>query len=147
MGYCEPAIDWDPAQREFEQEVLVLVNARRAEGANCGSEGSFAATGPLTMNGPLRCAARIHSLDMFERGFFNHTNPDNLDPFDRMELAGYDYSYAGENIAQGYRSAADVMTGWMNSDGHCRNIMSPNFTEIGVGMYEGFNWTQTFGRP
>ena len=70
-------------------------------------------------------------------------------PFDRMEMAGYSYSWAGENIAAGSPDAAGTMDQWMGSDGHCSNIMSPNFTEIGVGYYPGGQWghlwTQAFG--
>lgn len=146
-AYCDDTVSWDPAYRDLEAEVLSIVNQRRSEGANCGGQGSFGATGPLAMNGALRCAARVHSKDMADRSFFSHTNPDNESPFDRMERAGYVFSAAGENIAQGYPTPQAVMDGWMGSDGHCSNIMNPNFTEIGVGYYDGAYWTQTFGRP
>ncbi len=53
----------------------------------------------------------------------------------------------GENIASGQESADEVVDGWMASPGHCANIMDPNFTEIGVGYYDGDIWTQVFGRP
>ena len=146
-AYCDPVRDWDPAAVEFEQEVLVLVNARRAVGADCGSEGSFPATSPLVMNGALRCAARAHSKDMADRDFFDHTNPDGELPWDRMDKAGYAWRAAGENIAWGSPTPASVMDGWMNSDGHCANIMAAGFTEIGVGYYTGNYWTQVFGTP
>jgi uncharacterized protein YkwD len=146
-AYCDPAASWDPTYADLEEQVLALVNQRRAEGADCGGAGTFAAAGALTMNGALRCAARVHSKDMADRGFFSHKNPDGDDPFDRMAKAGYTFSYAGENIAQGYPTPEAVMAGWMSSDGHCSNIMSPNYTEIGVGYYDGAYWTQTFGRP
>lgn len=147
VAYCDDAAGWDPAYADLEDQVLDLVNQRRSEGADCGSQGSFAATSALTMNGALRCAARVHSKDMSDRNFFDHTNPDQEDPFDRMDRAGYVYSFAGENIAVGYPTADAVMDGWMGSDGHCSNIMNPNYTEIGVGYYDGAHWTQTFGRP
>ncbi len=145
IAYCNGVATWDSAYADFEQEIVVLVNQERSSGANCGSAGSFPATGALTMNGALRCAARVHSKDMFDRSFFDHENPDGELPWDRMTRAGYTWRAAGENIAQGYPTAADVMSGWMSSDGHCSNIMSPDFDEIGVGLYDGATWTQNFG--
>jgi uncharacterized protein YkwD len=149
IAYCEDVAVWDPAWVQLELDILDLVNQRRAEGANCGSEGSFGAAPPLTMHPALRCAARKHSKDMHERSFFDHTNPSGESPWDRMGQAGYTYSSAGENIAGGSPDAAGTMQQWMGSDGHCANIMSPNFEEIGVGYYPGGEWgtlwTQAFG--
>lgn len=150
-AYCAEVAAWEPAWRELEEDILVLVNEVRAQGANCGSEGSFGPTGPLAMNPALRCAARKHSKDMNDRSFFDHTNPSGESPWDRMGQAGYSYSSAGENIAGGSPDAAGTMNQWMTSDGHCANIMSPNFEEIGVGYYPGGQWgtlwTQAFGSP
>jgi uncharacterized protein YkwD len=150
VPYCEPAKTWDPAWKQLEEDVLALVNQRRAEGANCGAQGNFGPAGPLTMDPALRCAARMHSKDMNDRAFFDHTNPDGEPPWDRMGKAGYgNYSNAGENIAGGSADAAGTMDQWMNSDGHCANIMNPDFEHIGVGYYPGGQWghlwTQVFG--
>ncbi len=148
-AYCQEVAAWDPAWAQLELDILDLVNQRRAEGANCGSEGSFGAAGPLTMHPALRCAARKHSKDMNDRSFFDHTNPSGESPWDRMGEAGYTYSAAGENIAGGSPDAAGTMQQWMESDGHCANIMNPDFEEIGVGYYPGGQWgtlwTQAFG--
>ena len=145
--WCDPTDDWDPASAAFEEEVLSLVNQARAQGADCGSAGSFGAAPPLGMQSQLRCAARMHSLDMEVRGFFNHSNPDGDGPAQRAEFAGYSWSAIGENIAQGYPTPQAVMDGWMGSDGHCSNIMGSQYSHIGVGHYEGNQWTQVFGSP
>lgn len=146
VAYCEPAQDWPENRLELEGQVLELVNSVRGEGANCGSEGNFESTDPLTMEPALTCAARIHSKDMAERGYFSHDTPDGVSPWERMEQAGYPSNGArGENIAAGSSSADGVMALWMSSDGHCSNIMNPNFTQIGIGYYDGNLWTQTFG--
>jgi uncharacterized protein YkwD len=154
--YCHPVKDgpgWPPALRAWEEEVVRLVNEARAAGADCDSQGVFAPTGPLTMNASLRCAARKHSKDMNDRNFFDHVNPDGEDPFDRIAMAGYgDYSQQGENIAGGADSPKATVDGWLESDGHCGNLMSPNYTEIGIGAYEGlgdytYYWTQTLASP
>jgi uncharacterized protein YkwD len=144
--------EWSEPARAFETEVVERVNQERAQGATCGNQ-SFSATGPLAMEARLRCAARVHSLDMSVRGFFDHTNPDGESPFARMERAGYQYQAAGENIAAGQTTPQEVVDGWMLSSGHCMNIMSPDFSQIGVGYVFDADgqlphyWTQTFGTP
>lgn len=149
-GYCGGVGNWDPAWAQLELDVLALVNQVRAQGVDCHSKGVFAATGPLKMDPSLRCAARKHSADMAARDFFDHTNPDGELPWDRMGKAGYGgYSNAGENIAAGSPDAQGTMDQWLGSDGHCANIMSPNFQDIGVGYSPGGQyghlWTQVFG--
>jgi uncharacterized protein YkwD len=149
--YCDQVADWDPDLEAWEFEVLEITNQRRSEGANCGSGGSFGPAGPLSMQTQLRCAARAHSLDMVERNFFDHTNPDGEGPQVRIDAAGYQWTAWGENIAGGYPDPEAVVAGWMSSDGHCSNIMSPDFEELGVGAYTDEAgtpvWTQVFGRP
>lgn len=145
-GYCAAVDDWDAASAQFEQEVLDLLNERRAAAADCGIYGSFPPAAPLVMNGALRCAARNHSLDMATRGFFNHVNPDGDNPGARIAASGYSPSGWGENIAAGYPTPEAVVEGWMNSDGHCSNMMSDDFTEVGVG-HNGLYWTLVFAKP
>jgi subtilisin family serine protease len=128
-----------PGLSSDEAAVLQLVNTRRAD-AGCA---------PLTANATLTSVARTHSGDMAARGFFSHTNPDGLDPFERMRAAGYNGRAMGENIAAGYTTAAAVMNAWMNSSGHRANILNCAFQEIGVGEATGgaygTYWTQDFG--
>lgn len=146
-AWCEPTFGWAAESKEFEEEVLVIVNERRSEGANCGGEGDFAPASPLTMSPQLRCAARMHSRDMKRRDFFSHTNEDGEGPQPRIEASGYDWWTWGENIARGQGSPESVMQSWMDSDGHCSNIMNADFSEMGVGYYDGAHWTQVFGAP
>lgn len=135
---------------QLELDVLAIVNQVRSQGADCGSKGAFGPAGPLTMDPALRCAARKHSADMAARNFFDHINPDGESPWDRMGKAGYGgYSNAGENIAAGSPDAQGTMNQWMESDGHCANIMNPSFEHIGIGYSTGGQyghlWTQVFG--
>lgn len=156
-AHCEDVSDWDPIWAQFEEEVLLLTNEARALGATCGNQGKFQAAEPLAVNAELRCAARLHSQDMGERGYFDHDTPEGVSPFDRMNEAGYVGRLMGENIAKGQQSPAEVVDGWMNSPGHCSNIMNGRFTEIGIGYWQGesdnqwFNgnrlWTQNLGAP
>jgi uncharacterized protein YkwD len=103
------------------------------------------------MHPALRCAARKHSKDMVDRGFFDHTNPDGEGPGDRFQRAGYSGSKGSENIAMGSHGPSHTVDQWLASDGHCANMMNPGFSEIGVGFYpqsqvQGL-WTQAFGAP
>jgi uncharacterized protein YkwD len=153
--HCAGVAEWDPEWVQFEDEVLLLVNEFRSQPADCGAEGQFDAAPPLVMDPVLRCSARLHSLDMFERDYFSHDNLDGLDPFDRMQEAGFEGQRMGENIAQGQQTPEEVMIAWMESDGHCSNIMLPQYTLIGIGFDPGAQqrggkanyWTQNFGTP
>lgn len=148
-SFCDPVSDWDASWSTLESQILDIVNARRSEGADCHSMGTFGPAQPLTMNPSLRCAARVHSKQMVDMAFFDHVTPWGEEPWDRMEAAGYSYTYAGENIAAGNPTADATMQQWMESDGHCSNIMSADFTELGVGYFAGGSyghmWTQAFG--
>lgn len=147
LAYCDPVADWTDAAKAQEAEVLAIVNQHRAAGATCGGE-ARPPVPALTADAALRCAARVHSLDMVTRGYFDHTNLDGESPWDRMDHAGYGWSAAGENIAAGNTTAAATMDQWMNSPGHCANIMSADFVHLGVGYDEsGAMWTQVFGAP
>lgn len=151
---CEEVESWDPAWAAFEDEVLRLTNQARARGHDCRSGGRFGPAEPLTMEPRLRCAARMHSAYMAETGDFGHVESRNgTDPFDRIELTGYRFSRAGENVAAGQRTPSEVVSGWLASDGHCANIMEPGYMHLGVGYAEGDGsafgtyWTQVFARP
>lgn len=145
-SYCGAQASWSSEWAAAEEEVLAIVNARRAEGATCGGE-AFAPTGPMGHNAQLRCAARLHSADMSQREFFSHTNLDDESFVDRINQTDYEGGPAGENIALGYPTPEAVMDGWMTSPGHCRNIMHPDSNEIGIGYYGDTNhWTQVMGR-
>ncbi|MGW3032024.1 sigma-70 family RNA polymerase sigma factor [Streptomyces sp. NPDC001178] len=119
-------------------QVVALVNKERAAGG-CGA---------LTEDPQLEKAAQGHSDDMAARDFFDHTNPDGLDPGTRITAAGYKWSTYGENIAQGQQTPEAVMESWMNSPGHRANILNCSFKDIGVGVHDGSGgpwWTQDFG--
>jgi uncharacterized protein YkwD len=147
--HCAPVQDWEPAWVAFEEEVLVLLNALRENTIDCGTTGVFPPAPSLAMEPHLRCAARLHSLDMHTRNFFDHVNPDGRTPSERVTQAGYSWSTTGENIAGGQSSPQVVMDGWTSSDGHCSNMMNASFEDIGIGYYPGgpygTSWTQNFG--
>lgn len=120
-------------QSAFASQVVNLVNQERAK----------AGLKPLASDSALTAMALDKAKDMYNNGYFDHTSPTYGSPFDMMRSYGIRYSYAGENIAKGQRSPQEVMNAWMNSDGHRKNILSPNFTKIGVAYYNGV-WVQAF---
>jgi uncharacterized protein YkwD len=148
---CHVASSWPAAWVTFEDQVLALINQRRAAGATCGGVPK-PPVGAVVVDAALRQAARCHSLDMAVHGYFSHTSQDGSSPWDRIAVAGYTASPTGENIAAGYGTAQAVVDGWMTSTGHCNNIMNGGSNETGVGYaYQqgspyGAYWTQTFGR-
>ncbi|MGW3245983.1 CAP domain-containing protein [Streptomyces sp. NPDC001070] len=127
----------DGDQSVAEISVLALVNTVRAT-AGCQ---------PLHYDKKLSELASDFSSDMAARGFFDHTDPDGDDPWDRAAQAGVK-NLGGENIARGQATAQEVMDAWMNSDGHRANILNCDFKKIGVGAVFGEGgpwWTQDFG--
>lgn len=110
--------------------------------------------GTLTINPVLVEAAQAKANDMAEKGYFAHTSPEGIDPWYWIKEAGYNFSYAGENLAVNFSDSEDVVAAWMDSPGHRANILSGKFTEIGiataVGEYNGHKTTfvvQMFGTP
>ena len=106
---------------------------------------------PLTKNTALADVARRKSQGMGEKGYFEHTAPDGTTTSDWLKKAGHSFSAWGENIANygANATAAEIMNGWMNSPGHRANILKPDFTLLGVGVYVINNRlfaTQVFGR-
>lgn len=104
---------------------------------------------PLVWNDLLEKAAAGHAMDMYNKNYFSHESKDGRTILNRIAAAGYDRkgfkSYQiGENIAQGQRSIAEVTDGWFKSEGHCHNLMSPGFKEIGIAYYKSY-WVQDFG--
>jgi hypothetical protein len=70
---------------------------------------------------------------MLKRRYFEHRGSDGSEPRDRVARAGYKSRLTGENIALGPESAEEVVAGWLDSPGHCANIMEPRFQDIGIG--------------
>ncbi|WP_246040222.1 MULTISPECIES: CAP domain-containing protein [Bacillaceae] len=118
-----------------EARVVELTNAeRRKNGLR-----------DLQVDNSLANVAQAKSNDMLSKNYFSHTSPTYGSPFDMMRSFGISYSYAGENIAKGQRSADEVVTAWMNSPGHRANILNGNYTHIGIGHTSSQDyWTQMF---
>lgn len=117
---------------QVEQKIFEKVNAERAK----------AGVSKLSYNKTMEKYARIKSQDMGDRGYFDHKDPQGNLITVKMKNDGVNYKAWGENIAYiGGVSDADAlanqfMTNWMNSQGHRENILSKNFSSIGVGVYK-----------
>ena len=110
--------------------------------------------GSLSVNSRLTSAAYAKAQDMLANQYFAHTSPSGRTPWDFIKGAGYNYSYAGENLAIGYSDASELYSAWMVSATHRENILNSNFREIGIavisGTYEGVETiivAQEFGAP
>jgi hypothetical protein len=128
----------------IQSEIVLLTNQERADN-NLGA---------LAENTQLDVAAQAKANDMATKGYFAHNSPDGRVPWDFVSATGYDYRYAGENLAVRFVDSKDVVNAWMASPTHRANIVKPVYTQIGVavaqGMYQGQPATfvvQYFGTP
>jgi uncharacterized protein YkwD len=116
--------------------ALQLVNEVRARGARCG-ERSFGPAPPVKLSGTLAEVAMGHADDMARHNYFEHEDLKGHSPADRVRAVGYQEKLVGENIAYGPKSADEVVQGWLDSPGHCENIMDPRFAEMGIAYAAG----------
>ena len=102
----------------------------------------------MTLDSKISSVARTKSKDMADNNYFAHQSPTYASTGDMLRKSGINWSAWGENIASGQRTPEAVVTAWMNSPGHKANIMSTNFSKIGVGYVTNSNgtpyWTQMF---
>jgi uncharacterized protein YkwD len=122
-----------------EAAIVCLVNEDRAKQRRP----------PLKVSAALSNAARAHTKDMDQRNYFNHISKDGRTPLQRARAAGFTGSFVGENIANGARTAASVMSIWLNSAPHRKNIRSKEYATIGAGAVpgDGALYTLVFGTP
>jgi len=133
-------------------QALQLVNEVRARGATCGAR-RFAPAPPLVSSGTLANVAFGHADDMAEHDYFEHSDLNGHSPADRVRAVGYREKVVGENIAYGPKSVEEVVQGWLDSPGHCENIMDPRFAEMGIAYAtgrsgrHGLYWVQVLAEP
>ena len=123
LGFTTTGVKVDTAD---EAAMLNLINHERT------SRGLK----PLKVNHDAQLVAEAHSLDMFARGYFAHIDPDGHDPFQRMQAVGLQFSAAGENLALA-PTLQLAHQGLMNSPEHKANILSPDYTSVGIGIIDG----------
>src|SRR3989338_3290237 len=111
----------------IQSEIILLTNAERAQ--NNVSQ--------LKENALLDRSAQAKADDMARLGYFAHVGPDGKEPCAWIDAAGYNYQYAGENLAVRFVDSKDVVSGWMASPTHRANIIKPVYTDVGVGIAQG----------
>lgn len=120
------------------QQILNLVNQdRQRQGLEV-----------LTLNPTLNLAAFAKAEDMVSRNYFAHIGPDGSQPWDWFRALGYNYTYAGENLAVGYSDPHELENSWMSSPKHRANILSPLYSDMGLAVITQNNTTvvvQFFG--
>ena len=123
---------------DYKAQVVAIINQERAN----------AGLGSVSQNASLDAVAQIRAQEIAQS--FSHTRPDGTNCFTILDQYGIPNSTAGENIAAGYGTPEEVMTGWMNSDGHRANILNGSFGQVGIGYYTdpngvyGTYWVQMF---
>lgn len=137
---------------EGQKLMLEAVNDARAQSRFCGEEWKDAA-GPLIWHCDLMAAAKVQSSDMATNNFFSHAGSDGLQVDQRVSAIGYNWRSVGENIAAGQDTVPQVIEDWLESPGHCMNIMNPQYQEFGsyriniTGSDHDSYWTQVFANP
>ncbi len=107
--------------------ILALTNQARQS----------AGLGTLSANGKLVQAAQAKANDMINNAYFAHTSPANVTPWDWFKRSGYQYKYAGENLGKDFATSEDLVRAWLDSASHRKNIMNPNYEEIGIAVASG----------
>ncbi len=134
------------------RRVLELVNEARSKSRKCGWK-RFEAAPALTQSDALQVAASVHASDMAAHSTLSHAGGDGSTPAERATRAGYRWRFVGENIASGQSTPEQVVAEWLDSPHHCANLMSVDFTDMGVAWAAdpkskgGIYWAQVFGSP
>jgi uncharacterized protein YkwD len=148
-AYCDAVASWPVESTDAEQQLLAVIGGLRGFGFACSGE-RLNPTPPLLTKWELQCAARLHSLDMAERGVVSHENLEGLGPQARIELTGYRASFYGESVAR-HSIGAGVRDAWgvleqLQPAPECENLFDPRFDAVGIGYHQGF-WTLDFAGP
>ena len=134
------------AQTDIDTNVLLSkINMLRTEGCKCG-DNTMHPTTPLVWNTTLAEAALDHSIYMDKVQRLEHQDADGNRAGKRIARRGYIWRTYGENIAMGPETVEAVLEIWKNSPSHCKNIMNPDFKEVGLAK-SGKYWTQVFAAP
>ena len=99
---------------------------------------------PLSENSKLDHAAYLKAQNMVQEQYFNHISPNGVSPWYWFSEAGYDYEYAGENLAVGFYEPKEVYSAWLASPSHRDNLLNPKYTEVGTAVLEGFGKNNAF---
>jgi uncharacterized protein YkwD len=136
----------------IEKKMVNLINTARLSGRRCGGK-KYTATRPVHWNPALENAARMHSKDMARNDRLSHKGSKKSTVEKRVRNHGYTWRSVGENVAGGLQTCEETVSGWLESPGHCANIMESSFTEIGAACARnsaskyGTYWTLVLASP
>lgn len=111
--------------------------------SNTNSERAANGQAALSLNSKLTNAAQAKANDMTARNYWSHNTPEGNPPWVFVDAEGYSYLKAGENLAYGFNTSSDTITGWMNSAGHRANMLDSGFTEVGFGFANSANYNSS----
>lgn len=166
LAACDPVTDWDPIVTAIEDALLAQINALRREGGRCGDLAFLPAPG-LGNDPTLRCAARLHSLDMTTRAYLAQIDPDGLGTGQRLDALDYVASTHGENVGfvqavpnlEPELVARAMLLSWQDNPGTCWKLRARELEAVGIGVtpgnfdpkdlepVDGFTFTATFAAP
>jgi uncharacterized protein YkwD len=134
----------------ISRDILEHINEARTEGRMCGNQ-YYEAANPVVWNKKLAEASLTHSLDMAKNGFLSHKGSNGDELYERLLRVQYEWIAYAENIGHGYKDSEEAIKSWLKSKRHCKNIMNPEFKEIGAAFAKSANYrtylTVVFGSP
>lgn len=130
---------------ESVSRVMSELNHLRAKGCKCGNE-YMAPVQPLSWNETLYEVSRDYARFLFTNKWFSHISPNGKTLADRLDARGYDWLRIGENLGRGYDDFYEVLKAWIKSPSHCKMLMDPEVTDIGMSKYHDY-WVQSFSLP
>jgi uncharacterized protein YkwD len=151
--YCDSVSEWNSDAEQMEQTLFDSVNVARQLGYGCGPDTEMGdPVPPLEMKPELRCAARLHSRDMFEGHYLLSVDANGDGAEDRMRDAGYVFEVAAEILAeermvqQGMDRREALFEAIRAGGSDCGNLLYDGFDAVGIGVYEN-KWTLDFAGP
>jgi uncharacterized protein YkwD len=136
----------------IRKNMVRLINDVRKERHRCGNR-TFSPAGRVHWNSKLGIAALNHARDLAQKGRLSHTGSDGSEVQVRVQKAGYRWRAVDENLSAGHQSSEEVVAAWLDSPGHCTNLMDPIVTEIGAACFRnpdstyGTYWTLLMAAP
>jgi len=147
-AYCADAADWPAEFEAAELQLFAQINAARKDGIRCGDGAERDGEDerrrePLALVPELRCSARLHSLDMYVKGYFRRENLDGDDFRDRIRAAGLEVDEMDESIEHSDDGPAELLARLLEKRDDCGNLDSSELDGVGIGHYEDL-WTLDF---
>jgi hypothetical protein len=109
------------------EQIVILTNNQRLQNNQ----------GPLSVSNKLNQAALAKASNMFIDNYWSHASPSGTEPWYFISESDYQYKYAGENLARDFENSSEVVSAWMASPTHRRNVLDPRFEDIGIAVVNG----------